>query len=671
MSVHLSSPPVEVEVQAEQPRGLANSAMLESRLASHIKHCWQQAKTAKMSGVTERLLKCERQRRGEYDAEHLAAIRQQGGSEIYMMLTDIKCRAAASWIRDVTGHGASRQFSLEPANNPDIPLELKMSIRDMVQFEAEEFLMLGHQLHPEALRLRLEEVRDTVMLRLREEAKEKARRMEGVIADQLQEGKFDPAYDDFVENFVTFPTAILKGPNVRRKKKLAWGPDFTPVVVSDLIRDVRAVSPYDIYPSPNSSGPDDGYLLERHRLTPGALSALIGVPGYDEKEVKAALAHYGASGLRYTEHGDSERDSLAGRSFTMNNSDRIIEALEFWGAVPGSFLIQWGLKDKRIDPTGEYEINAWLVGNYVIKAAINPDPLGERPYEIASWERIPGSFWGKGLPEIMRDLQMMCNASARALANNMGIASGPQVEVHVDRLAAGEDVTSMYPWKLWQTTSDKTGGGQSAIRFFQPDMKAQELMAIYQSFAKQADEVTGIPNYVYGSGSVGGAGRTASGLSMLMDNAAKGIKSAIVTLDKVVEGIVKRYYIHNMIHHPDASIKGDFKIVAKGAFGLIVREQLQIRRNEFLMQTANPIDLQIIGMEGRAYMLRETAEGLQYDTDKIVPQPEMLKYRQQKMLEAQTQAAQEAQAQQQQLPRPSTTDAAGNAAGGAEASLVQ
>jgi hypothetical protein len=185
----------------------------------------------------------------------------------------------------------------------------------------------------------------------------------------------------------------------------------------------------------------------------------------------------------------------------------------------------------------------------------------------------------------------------------------------------------MYPWKLWQTTSDKTGGGQPAIRFFQPDMKASELMGVYQTFAKQADEVTGVPNYIYGSGQASGAGRTASGLSMLMDNAAKGIKLAITRIDHVVTMVVDRYYVHNMLYSMDNFIKGDMKVVSKGALGLIAKEAIQQRRNEFLQAVTNPVDVSIIGPEGRSYLLREMAEGLQMDTDKIIPAPEMIKFK--------------------------------------------
>lgn len=270
----------------------------------------------------------------------------------------------------------------------------------------------------------------------------------------------------------------------------------------------------------------------------------------------------------------------------------------------------------------------------------------------------------------MRDVQTLCNAAARSLANNMGIASGPQAEVTVDRLPDGEDVTSMFPWKIWQVTSDRTGGGQPAVRFFQPNMNAEALMNVYQYFMKQADEVTGIPNYVYGNAQGGGAGRTASGLSMLMDNAAKGIKAAITQVDKVVSALVGRLYIHNMVYDPDQSCKGDFKVIAKGAMGLVAKEQLQIRRNEFLQATANPIDMQIVGVPGRAYLLREVAKSLQMDTDKLVPTTEQMLFRQQKQQEAQMLAMAQQQ-QQQQLAAPATLDAAGNPAGGTDANLFQ
>jgi hypothetical protein len=586
------------------------------------------------------------------------------------MLTDIKCHAAKSWIMDVMTAGGDRLFDLEPSEEPQLPPEVKLSIIDFVRMEAEQFVAQGAAVHPEAFRTRMDEVHDIVRLRLREEAKEIAGRMAGVIEDQLEQGGFRKALEEFIDDFVTFPTAVMKGPAIRKKKRLAWGPNYQPLLINDYSRDVERVSPYDIFPSPNSSGVDDGFLIQRHRLTTKDVENLKGVPSYDSDEIEQVLERYGQKGFRYFEFGDQQSDDLKGKPHSRLHEDSTIEALEFWGPVMGSMLQDWGIKD--VEPTKVYEVNAWQIGSHTIKAAINPDPLGRRPYEVASWSSIPGAFWGQALPEKMADIQTMCNAAARALANNMGVASGPQVEVTVDRLPDGEDVTQMYPWKIWQTSSDRSGGGQPGVRFFQPNMQAAELLGVYQTFSKQADEITGIPNYVYGNGSTGGAGRTASGLSMLMDNAAKGIKQAISRIDRVVTMVVDRFYVHNMLYNPDPFIKGDFRIVAKGAMGLIAKEQVQIRRNEFLAMTLNsPVALQVVGPEGIAYLMRETAKALQMDTDKLVPSTEMLRFKQE-----QVQAAMQAQmpsqpAQPQQLPSPQTLDAAGDPAGGEIANVVQ
>ena len=76
-----------------------------------------------------------------------------------------------------------------------------------------------------------------------------------------------------------------------------------------------------------------------------------------------------------------------------------------------------------------------------------------------------------------------------------------------------------------------------------------------------------------------------------------------------------------------------------------------MRRNEFLMATANPIDSQITGVEGRAYLLREAARGLQMDTNKIVPDQNT--FEQQKIqAAAQVLAQQMVQQMLQQMQQP-------------------
>jgi len=677
MSYLNNKPPVEVDVKIEGD--MQENMLLETNLQMYAKKCWDQARTAKTQ-ITERLLKCERQRRGEYDPDKAAEIGRIGGSDIYMMLTDVKCRAAESWIRDVMLGQQERVFELQPSKDPMLPLEMKSAIIDLVKQEAMEYIAEGNQLHPEAFRARMEEVHETIMNRLKEEASDAARRMGDRIQDQLNQGKFYEELKNYITDFVTFPCAIIKGPVVKRRKALQWGPDFTPIVTTEFVREIERVSPYDIFPAPSSIGVNDAFLCQRHKFTNAGLSAMTGTPGVNDDVVATIIARYGKTGYTSFQQGDNERRVLEGKPFRGPLYENLIESIELWASINGAWLKEWGMKDKTIQDDQEYEVNLWMVGGYVFKCVLNPDPLGQRPYNISSWEEVPHSFWGVALPEVMRDSQTMCNAAARSLANNMGVASGPQVEVTVDRLPDGEDLTEMYPWKIWQVTSDRTGGGQPAVKFFQPSMNADVLLTVYQNFAKQADEITGIPNYVYGSSAVSGAGRTASGLSMLMDNASKGIKQAIANIDKIVSGIVQRLYLHNMMYDDDPYIKGDFKVVAKGAIGLIQKETLQMRRNEFLIATANPLDSQIIGVEGRAYLLRELARGLQMDTSKIVPDESSIQQQeiqakaqqmaQQMVQELVQQAQQQQQPQAQQLPAPQATLPSGEPAGGQVANTV-
>jgi TolA-binding protein len=109
--------------------------------------------------------------------------------------------------------------------------------------------------------------------------------------------------------------------------------------------------------------------------------------------------------------------------------------------------------------------------------------------------------------------------------------------------------------------------------------------------------------------------------------------------------------------------------------GLVHKEQITLRRNEFLQATANPVDMQIVGMEGRAYLLREVASSLQLDTSKIVKEPERIKFEAEKMqaMQEQQQMMQMQMQQQEQLPAPSgavTVDEAGNPDGGVYANTM-
>jgi hypothetical protein len=633
-------------------------------LSAHVAKAWQAAYQAKQP-IELRMLRCLRQRKGIYEPEELADIRQQGGSEIFMMLTQAKCRAAEAWIRDVLLQQGDNPWGIEPTPIATLPDPVMEIIEQQMLAEAQ---MLEQEMPLQWFDKRLQFLQARAKARLQELAKMAAQGMQLRIEDQMKEGRWRDAFSAILYDFVTLPFCMMKGPVVRQRKRLKWDGSMSgmwnAIIAPALVMEFNRVNPMDIYPSAASRDVNDGYLIEHHRLHRRSIAAMRGVPGYNTEAIDKVLEQYGRGGLKNWLFGDQQRAELEGRQLEQWDTEGTIDAIQFWGSVQGRWLSEWGMPARNIDPNAEYDVECWKIGTEVVRAVLNPHPLGVRPYHKACWEPQPDAFCGSALPEIISDSQRMCNAAARAVSNNLSMSSGPLVEVHTDRLATGENPNGLWPWRLYQTKSSQFGSNDPAVKFHNVPNYAQPLMAVFDRFERQADNESGVPSYSYGDTHQGGAGKTASGLSMLMNNAARGIKRAIAEIDeKIVEPCVVELYNHNMQHDPDQSIKGDLQVVARGAVALLVKEQQQIRRNELLQTTANPLDAQIMGMEGRAELLRENLRAADMDADKIIPPPE------QREIEAQAMAAAGIQPGGAQPPGPQTLDAAGNPASGQDAAL--
>lgn len=501
------------------------------------------------------------------------------------------------------------------------------------QQKLQEVMATGVNPSDQQVRELLLTFKDQAMAELMEMAKEAAARMEKKMHSQLLDGNWTTSFAAFIDDLVTFPSAILKGPVVRSKPHMNWvrvGENYELQVQNELSLEWERVDPFNVYPAPDASGINDGYMIERHKLQRSDLVSMMGVEGYSDGAIRQVLEEYGKGGLRDWIYVDLTKAAAEGKSTTAagNNPSELIDALQFWGSVQGKLLREWGLTEEEVpDELAEYPIEAWLIGRWIIKATINPDPLGRKPYYKTSYEEVPGAFWGNSVADLSRDSQAMCNAAARALVNNMSLASGPQVVFNIDRLPQGENITQLFPWKIWQVTSDPTTGNQAPVSFYQPNSQAQELMAVYEKFAVLADEYTGIPRYMTGGNPTGGAGRTASGMSMLMTNAGKSIKQVIANIDEhVIKPLVDRLYYYNMRYSDDPDLKGDVNIQPLGAASLMEKEAVAQRQNEFLAIALNSPAVQaVIGLEGTANLLREAAKRLDMNTDEIVPPEDVIK----------------------------------------------
>lgn len=637
----------QLEEERKKREELYKPSPLETGLAAHVRTRWEVAKDAKRD-VEERLLSCIRQRNGEYDPAKLQSIRKQGGSEIFMHLTSTKCRAASSWLRDtLLGTGAEKPWTLKHTPIPDLPEDVEQRIRaELQQLVMQGMQEIGSTPPPEMVKQANEQMKEQARAMIEEEARKRVERMERKMEDQLIEGGFLAALDKIIDDITTFPSAILKGPVLRKRNALKWNGQGIEVV-EEIKEDWERVDPFMLYPAPWATSPEDGYLIERHKMSRRDLEGLIGVEGYSEAGIKQILTDFDGGGLREWLSVDTEVAEATGNSTSHTRDTDLIDALQLWDDIPGKLLIDFGLTEEEVpDKTAIYSCEVWLVGTTVIRAMLNEDPLNRKPYYVSSYEAVPGSFWGHGIAELIKDSQDMCNSAARALNNNMGLASGPQIGVDISRLPAGEDITQMFPWKIWQFQRSDYGDNSPPMQFFQPNSNAQELMAVFEKFSQLADEYSGVPRYMTGDHTPG-AGRTASGLSMLINNAGKSIKQVIANIDtKILTPMLERLYYHNFRYSNDPDLIGDANIIARGAMSLVAKEAAAVRRNEFLQLALNsPVAQQIVGMQGTAELLRESAKSLDMSVDKVVPPREaieqMMIQQQQAMMAQQQMAMQE------------------------------
>jgi len=285
---------------ARQEREAAERALAERQqqavilgLTGYLRACWDVAQMAKKP-IEQEMLRALRQRNGEYEADKLNAIRNQGGSEIYMMITEVKCRAAESWLRDILLDSGSPPWDLQATPIPDLSKKQEGEVQ--AEF-AQRVLQLVEQTGQAPDMAQMRELREMIAqdyrFAIRREAQARADRMKIRIQDQFAQGGWAEAFNDFITDLVTFPAAFIKGPVVRRQRALGWKTDATGRTVVEPIErlgpEYERVDPFYIYPEPGISNIHEGYLFQYHPLSRMQLSDLIGVPGYDDDAIRQVL----------------------------------------------------------------------------------------------------------------------------------------------------------------------------------------------------------------------------------------------------------------------------------------------------------------------------------------------------------------------------------------------
>lgn len=587
-------------------------------LANFVRKQFEAAKRHRTSsGVDEKMISFMRAYNGEYSPTKKAEIAQFGGSDVFARITASKCRGATSLLRDIY-LSAEQPWSIDPSPDPKLPGSVTRDIDAVVGGEAMTLIMNGAPPEKEQLLARKEDLIKAAKLAERSKAKEKAVMAERKINDILTEGKFWESFSQFLADLPIYHCAIIKGPVIRNAELLTWGEDGAPKIELRPRFFWDRVSPFDLWFTPGATDIAHTDTFERQRLSVTDLYDMIGLPGYHEENIRETIKKHGDGGLReWNLIFEQERRKLENRGDQGGYDDPMIDCIEFQGRVLGKHLKDWKLKGVE-DDEKPYFITCWMVDKVVIKVMLNPNLRKRANYFITSFDKQPGTIYGSGVAEVLNDIQDVMNASLRALVNNMAMSSGPQVYFNEELLNPNQN-SQLYPWKQWKYTTDPANPQASPVGFFQPDSNATALLGVYGRFNDIADEVSAIPRYLTGNQQIGGAGRTASGLAMLISNANKALQNVAENIDDdVFEPALQSLYDLVMLTDETGMLRGDESIKVNGVRNVVKQEQDRVRQLEFLQLTANEFDMPIVGPK-RASILQQVASRLGIELD--IPEP--------------------------------------------------
>ena len=320
-------------------------------LAAHLRSCWDVAQQAKKP-IEQKMLKALRQRNGEYEADKLKQIRGQGGSDIYMMITEVKCRAAESWLRDILLDTGTPPWDIVPTPIPDLSPVQRKEIQDIFANLVLKMVQENAQAPSQDEMSQVKEmVSQDYRFRILQDAQTRSDKMKLKIQDQFAQGGWAESFNDFITDLVTYPCAFVKGPVVRRQRRLGWKLDATGRTTVEptevLAPEYERVDPFRVYPEPGITRIEDGYLFEHHPLTRMELADLIGVPGYDEDAIRKVL-EIGNGQSWISEDIELQKQEEERKFYSYMRPTEVFDALEFWGKVSGKMLIEWGMSEEEI-----------------------------------------------------------------------------------------------------------------------------------------------------------------------------------------------------------------------------------------------------------------------------------------------------------------------------------
>ena len=463
-----------------------------------------------------------------------------------------------------------------------------------------------------------------------------AKNMEKKIHDQLEESNANKHLRNTAFEMSLFGTGVMKGPFAVDKEYPNWDEEGEYSPTFKTVPSTSHVSVWNFYPDPDASNMDEAqFVIERHKMSRSQLRALKKRPYFRGNVIDEVIAQGESYTKKYWE------DDLV--DYAPENYVERFEVLEYWGMCDISMLEDNGVEiPKELQDFDELQTNVWICNGKLIRMVLNPFKPSKIPYMAAPYELNPYSFFGVGLAENMDDTQTLMNGFMRMAVDNAVLSGNLLIEVDETNLVPGQDL-SVYPGKVFRRQGGAPGQAIFGTKF--PNVSGENLQ-LFDKARQLADESTGLPSFSHGQTGVTGVGRTASGISMLMNAASGSIKTVIKNVDDyLLKPLGEGLFRFNMQFNFNPEIRGDLEVKARGTESLMANEVRSQRLMQFLQVASNPALAPFAKFQ---YVIREIAKSMDLDPDKVTNNMDEAAVQAELMKQFQAPAVPEGQPQQGQ-----------------------
>lgn len=427
-----------------------------------------------------------------------------------------------------------------------------------------------------------------------EEAKVAAEGAQKQIWDWLAESGWHAEGRKLLEDAGKVGVAILKGPmpvRVKNKRMQTLPDGTTSVVIEEKTQPAsKRISYWDFYPSGDCGEniQEGSGTWERDRITARQLREMRdmldmdGNPRYLADQIDKVLKE--GPNKKYVDERGTCADS---------------EKFEIWyytGVADADDLAAAGLEIEEGDTAN---VIVTMVNDTVIKAALSTLESGEYPYDVMVWERIPGKWYGKGIPRKIRTAQRMLNAATRNMFDNAGISAGPILVIREGVLQPADGTWELTPRKIFTVANDEDAQKvQDCIHSIIVPSNQPELMNIIAKVEEWAEKITSMPLIMQGQ--QGAATETVGGMTMLQNNASAVLRRIAKLFDDMITvPHIGRYYEWLLLYGDDDKIKGDFRVIAHGSTALYERDA----QNQAIIQMAPLVQNPAFGIDPKKWIV--------------------------------------------------------------------